>query len=46
MTNAIIVCDLGWKVHKCHTANRKGSFNVSLKNDQLNSVESTYIGGK
>ncbi len=27
MTNAFILCDLLWKVQKCHTVNREGSFN-------------------
>ncbi len=27
MTNAFILCDLLWKVQKCHAANREGSFN-------------------
>ncbi len=26
MTNAFILCDLVWKVRKCHAVNREGSF--------------------
>ncbi len=31
MTNAIILCDLIWKVQKSHGANREGSFNCCDK---------------
>ncbi len=30
MTNPFILCDLLWKVQKCHAANRKGSFKVEM----------------
>ncbi len=30
MTNAFILCDLVWKVHKSHAANREGSFNINM----------------
>ncbi len=29
MTNAFILCDLVWNVHKSYTANREGSFNLT-----------------
>ncbi len=28
MTNALILCDLVWKVKKSHAVNREGSFNI------------------
>ncbi len=31
MTNAFILCDLLWRVQKCHAPNREGSFNHRLK---------------
>ncbi len=27
LTNALRLCDLLWKVYKCHASNREGSFN-------------------
>ncbi len=30
MTNAFILCDLIWKVQKCHAANKEGSFKYYL----------------
>ncbi len=35
MTNAFILCDLAWKVHKSHAANREGSFNKTPRHNHL-----------
>ncbi len=41
MTNAFILCDLGWKVQKSHAANRECSFKVS--NNDKSQVVSDII---
>ncbi len=39
MTNAFILCDLVWKVQKCHAAKREGSFNVvNYHNMKMDSI--------